>query len=92
MTQAETLRRAAARTTRLNAEVALLCEHAVSAADRLEVLEREHAEFYKFWHMELRRRTELELLLREVEPELNDFDFPITLPARVREALGVSDE
>ena len=89
MTQAETLRRAAERTARLNADVALLCEHALTAADRLEVLEREHSEFYESWHMELRRRTELELLLREVEPELNEWDFPITLVGRVRAALGL---
>lgn len=46
----ETLRAAANRCTRVNAEVTLLCEHALSAADRLDVLEREHAEFFERWH------------------------------------------
>ena len=47
---AETLRCAANRCTRTTADVALLCEHALSAADRLDVLEREHQEFFERWH------------------------------------------
>ena len=69
----------------------MLCEHAQSAADRLEVLEREHAEFYELWHMEMRRRVRFELLLREIEPELNEWDFPITLGERVRDALKLPE-
>lgn len=49
-TEAKTLRSAANRCTRTTAEVALLCEHALSAADRLDVLEREHQEFFERWH------------------------------------------
>lgn len=55
-TNAEKLRIAANRCTRHNADVALLCEHALTAAERLEVLEDEHARFYENWHNERRKR------------------------------------
>lgn len=58
-TDAEKLRIAARRCTRHNADVALLCEHALAAADRLEVLEREHTEFFDRWHNERRKREKL---------------------------------
>lgn len=57
--QAERLRRAALRTIRVNSEVALLCELALSAADRLAVLERESEEFYQSWQT---ARREVEAL------------------------------
>lgn len=91
-TQAETLRRAAASTTRLNADVALLCEHAQSAADRLEVLEREHAKFYDLWHMELRRRTRLGLLLREIKARLNEESLAMEIALTVSPWAGEQDE
>jgi hypothetical protein len=55
-THAEKLRIAAARCTRHNADVALLCEHALTAADRLEALEDEHMRFFENWHNERRKR------------------------------------
>lgn len=85
---ADYLSSAAKRIARAAAEIALLCEHALTAADRLDVLEREHAEFFKNWHEEKSKRETFEALLREIEPELNDWDFPITLGDRVRTALG----
>lgn len=36
------------------------------AADRLEVMEREHAEFFERWHGERRRRERLELAMTEI--------------------------
>ena len=48
-THAEKLRIAAARCTRHNADVALLCEHALTAADRLE-------RFFENRHDERRKR------------------------------------
>jgi hypothetical protein len=55
-THAEKLRIAASRCTRHNADVALLCEHAATAADRLDVLEEEHMRFFDRWHEERRKR------------------------------------
>ena len=37
-----------------------------SAADRLEVLEREHAEFFECWHEERRKRERLEIAAKAV--------------------------
>jgi hypothetical protein len=37
-----------------------------SVADRLEVLEREHAEFFDNWHTERRLREKLELHLEAI--------------------------
>ena len=37
-----------------------------SVADRLEVLEREHAEFFERWHEERRKREELELAAKRM--------------------------
>ena len=55
-TNAEKLRIAATRCTRHNADVALLCEHALTAADRLEALEDEHMRFFENRHNERRKR------------------------------------
>ncbi len=55
-THAEKLRIAASRCTRHNADVALLCEHAATAADRLDVLEEEHMRSFDRWHEERRKR------------------------------------
>ena len=38
-------------------------------ADRLEVLEREHAEFFENWHRERRERERLEQLLNDMGVE-----------------------
>jgi len=40
--------------------------------------------------LERRKREAFELLLREIEPELNEWDFPITLQYRVRAAHALS--
>lgn len=37
-------------------------------ADRLEVLEREHQEFFERWHAERRKREELEDAIRDIFP------------------------
>lgn len=58
-THAEKLRIAAARCTRHNADVALLCEHAGTAADRLESLENDYMRFFDNWHNERRKREAL---------------------------------
>jgi predicted small metal-binding protein len=55
-TNAEKLRIAATRCTRHNSDVAMLCEYALAAADRLEVLEDEHMRFFENWHNERRKR------------------------------------
>lgn len=55
-TNAEKLRIAATRCTRHNADVALLCEHALTAADRLEALEDEYMRFFENWRNERRKR------------------------------------
>lgn len=38
------------------------------AADRLEVLEREHQEFFERWHAERRKREALEVVIRDIFP------------------------
>jgi hypothetical protein len=55
-TNVEKLRIAATRCTRHHADVALLCEHALTAADRLDALEDEHMRFFENWHNERRKR------------------------------------
>lgn len=42
------------------------------AADRLEVLEREHQEFFDRWHEERRKREALELALAEIAAHHDD--------------------
>lgn len=46
-----------------------LCAEALEAQhDRLEVLEREHAEFFERWHGERRKREAMDVAMRDIFP------------------------
>ena len=49
-----------------NAQVKSAFPMMMDAADRLEVLEQEHAEFFERWHRERRRREDLEFALATI--------------------------
>ena len=66
--------------------------HITTAADRLEVLEIEHAEFFERWHGERRKREALELLCRqlyEAERDKNQKDWTAVIQAL--EKVGAGD-
>lgn len=77
------------------AEVGVAIDWAVEvcgAKGRLEVLEREHAEFYERWHAERRQREAMELLCRqlfEAEQAKNQKDW--TAVIRALEKVGAGE-
>lgn len=60
------------------------CQVMCVAADRLEVLEREHQEFFERWHDERRKREALQLKFVDLDTE---HDSLVLLAVELRELL-----